>query len=101
MAIIMNYRNVLLVSLLFIYSFAYSIEVKDIKCNNIINPSGVITPYPFFSWTYIGDDKSPKQGGYRILMATSLEKLKYPDIWDTGPTSTSKMGPFKYRGAPL
>lgn len=35
------------------------------------------------------------------MMATSIEKLKYPDIWDTGPTSKSETGPYQYLGEPL
>lgn len=35
------------------------------------------------------------------MMATSIEKLKYPDLWDTGPTSKSTTGPYPYLGQPL
>ncbi|WP_396600625.1 hypothetical protein [Algibacter sp. R77976] len=97
----MNFQKTILLSLLFFCSLMYGLDVKDLKCNNQLNPSGIADAHPSFSWTYIGDDKSPNQGGYRIMMATSIEKLKYPDIWDTGPTSTSETGPFKYCGEPL
>lgn len=35
------------------------------------------------------------------MMATSIEKLKYPNLWDTGPTSKSETGPYQYLGEPL
>ncbi|WP_282035773.1 hypothetical protein [Saccharicrinis aurantiacus] len=82
-------------------SVTQAIEVKDLKCEFKTNPIGITSAKPSFSWTFIGDNKSAEQGGYRICMATSIEKLKYPDIWDTGPTSTSETGPFVYLGEPL
>lgn len=75
--------------------------VTDLKCEFQTNPTGITTNQPQFSWTYVGSETSPKQGGFRIMMATSIEKLKYPDIWDTGPTSKSDTGPYKYLGEPL
>lgn len=76
-------------------------EVKDLLCESKINPTGITTNKPRFSWTFVGDAKSPKQGGYRIVMATTPEKLKYPDLWDSGPTSSSQCNAIKYSGAPL
>lgn len=96
-----HHRITILFFLLFVHSLVYAVEVKDLKCNSEVNPVGISHAKPHFSWTFIGDKKSSKQGGYRICMATSIEKLKYPDIWDTGPTSTSKTGPFTYLGEPL
>lgn len=82
-------------------SVVRAIEVKDLKCEFKTNPIGITTAQPSFSWTFVGDNKSTKQGGFRIKMATSIEKLKYPDIWDTGPTSNSETGPYLYLGEPL
>ncbi len=92
---------ILLICLLLFSATSFASEIKNLKCNGQVNPVGVVDARPEFSWTFIGNENSPKQGGYRIMMATSIEKLKYPDIWDTGPTSTSETGPFKYCGAPL
>ncbi len=82
-------------------SVAQAFEVKDLKCESKTNPTRITKARPSFSWTFVGDDKSPEQGGFRIMMATSIEKLKYPDIWDTGPTSKSETGPYQYLGEPL
>ena len=80
---------------------AHAMEIKDLKCESQTNPSGITNTRPGFSWTFVGDETSPEQGGFRIMMATSIEKLKYPDIWDTGPTSKSGTGPYTYLGEPL
>ncbi|TXG39541.1 glycoside hydrolase family 78 protein [Seonamhaeicola maritimus] len=82
-------------------SAAQAIQVKDLKCESQSNPTGITLPRPSFSWTFVGNDISQEQGGFRIMMATSIEKLKYPDIWDTGPTSKSETGPYQYLGEPL
>ncbi|TNJ44965.1 hypothetical protein KFZ70_12175 [Tamlana fucoidanivorans] len=82
-------------------SAAQVIQVKDLKCELQSNPTGITSARPFFSWTFIGDSISQEQGGFRIMMATSIEKLKYPDLWDTGPTSKSETGPYQYLGEPL
>lgn len=95
------YRYIVLTYVVFFCSIAYAIDVKNLTCNLQQNPIGVVDMHPSLSWTFVGDEKSPMQGGYRIMMATSIEKLQFPDIWDTGPTSTSETGPFKYCGEPL
>ena len=82
-------------------STAQAIQVKDLKCESQSNPTGITLARPSFSWTFIGNDISQEQGGFRVMMATSIEKLKYPDLWDTGPTSKSETGPYQYLGEPL
>ncbi|WJJ97766.1 hypothetical protein [Algibacter luteus] len=82
-------------------STAQAIQVKDLKCESQSNPTGITLARPSFSWTFVGDSISQEQGGFRIMMATSIEKLKYPDLWDTGPTSKSETGPYQYLGEPL
>ncbi|ANW95879.1 hypothetical protein AXE80_06115 [Wenyingzhuangia fucanilytica] len=85
----------------FMCLYAHAMEVKDLRCESKINPIGITINKPHFGWVFIGDATSPKQGGYRIVMATSPEKLKYPDIWDTGPTSSSQSSDIEYAGEPL
>ncbi len=93
--------NKIVCFIFFMCSNTYAMEVKDLKCESKTNPIGITINKPHFSWTFIGDAKSPKQGGYRIVMATSSEKLKYPDLWDSGPTSSSQSSVIQYSGAPL
>jgi galactosylceramidase len=83
------------------YSAVQATEITNLKCEGQTNPSVITKARPSFSWTFIGDEVSSKQGGFRIMMATSIEKLKYPNIWDTGPTSKSETGPYQYLGEPL
>ncbi|WP_220763569.1 hypothetical protein [Flavobacterium sp. UMI-01] len=87
--------------LMSISTMVQAMEIKNLKCEGQTNPVGITKTHPSFSWTFVGDKTSPEQGGFRIMMATSIEKLKYPDIWDTGPTSNAGTGPYKYLGEPL
>lgn len=87
--------------LLCMSAVSQNIQIKDLKCEFQTNPSGITKARPFFSWTFVGDDVSPEQGGFRIMMASSIEKLKYPDLWDTGPTSKLATGTYEYLGEPL
>lgn len=99
--IISKLRTVTFLLLIGLMVNGQNLSVVDLRCEGQINPTGITLNHPQFSWTYIGNETSPVQGGYRIMMATSIEKLQYPDIWDTGPTSTSETGPFEYCGEPL
>lgn len=94
-------KKIITICLLCWSLIGHAFEVKDLRCENRTTPRGITTAKPSFSWTFVGDDKSPEQGGFRIMMASSIEKLTYPDIWDTGPTSKSETGPYEYLGEPL
>ena len=80
---------------------AQKINVTNLKCESQTNPASITKAKPSFSWTFKGDSISTKQGGFRIMMATTIEKLKYPDLWDTGPTSKAETGSYQYLGEPL
>lgn len=90
----------IILTLLFVCPFVHAAEVKDLKCEGRATPTGITVAKPSFSWTFVPDEQKPAQGGYRVCMATTPEKLKYPDIWDTGPTSSSDTT-VKYLGEPL
>jgi galactosylceramidase len=90
-----------LIALVFLPLAAHAIGVGDLRCEGASLPSGLTNPQPKFSWVFTGDDTSPKQGGYRITMASAPEKLEHPDIWDSGPTSTDRSEEIGYSGEPL
>jgi galactosylceramidase len=75
---------------------AQKVDVFNLKCELKTNPTGITKARPSFSWTFKGDSISTKQGGFRIMMATSIEKLKYPDLWDRGSTSKLETGNYQY-----
>ena len=91
----------ILLCLLWVGSHVHAFEVTELKCESLVAPGQVTSARPRFSWTFVGDKSHLAQGGYRICMASDLDKLKYPDIWDSGPTSSTHSQGVEYRGEPL
>ena len=62
----------------------------NLRCNNIDNPLGVDSRYPYFSWRCEPDSLVPPQTGYRILVSAELLELEREDgaIWDSGEVSS-------------
>lgn len=90
-----------IVCLLYLSTTVQAIEVIDLKCESKTKPTGIASAKPGSGWTYFDDYISPGKSGYPTVMATSIEKLKYPDLWDTGPTSKNATGPYRYLGQPF
>ena len=74
-------------------------NVRDLKCDNAVNPRGVTTQHPQFSWTWVPAN-TPR--AYQILVASSEEKLDADeaDLWDSGQVRTDKKT-AEYQGKPL
>jgi alpha-L-rhamnosidase len=74
--------------------------ISDLRCENAANPRGVGTSHPRFSWKYGTPERG--QAAYRILVASSEEKLKAgkADLWDSGIV-LSDQETAEYQGRPL
>ncbi len=74
---------------------------QNVRCENAVNPRGIVTAHPTLSWGTVSDAMQV-QRGYQILVATSEEKLRAnaPDLWDTGLVRTDKKSAV-YQGKPL
>jgi alpha-L-rhamnosidase len=77
------------------------IRVYDLRCEHIVNPLGIDRETPRFSWKIAcpSGDRGQEQTAYRILIASSPEKLKRDeaDIWDskTVTSGSSHLIPFQ------
>jgi hypothetical protein len=71
------------------------------KVNGQLAPAGLTDPQPLFSWEY-SDPRSLPQDAYRILVASSQEKLDQGlgDVWDSGVVLGSAQQAL-YGGPPL
>jgi len=61
-------------------------SVADLRCEDLVDPSGIETATPRFSWRMVSSEQGAAQGAYQLLCATtpgSLESGK-ADLWDTG-----------------
>lgn len=78
-------------------------KVVDLKTQNLSNPIGIQTEKPVLSWKLISEEVGQKQTAYRIVAASTKEKLicgEY-DIWDSGKIAGSDNYGIVYGGVPL
>jgi len=75
----------------------------DLRCEYLENPLGIDMPKPRLSWKLDSSIRGQKQTAYRILVASSPEKLKsnIGDLWDTGKVESDQSIHVDYDGKPL
>ncbi|MDD2380170.1 MAG: family 78 glycoside hydrolase catalytic domain [Mariniphaga sp.] len=71
----------------------------NLKVNYLTQPKGIDKPV-FFSWEVIDYERGAQQTAYRILVASSLEKLdsEEGDYWDSGKVNSSRTIQIPYQG---
>jgi alpha-L-rhamnosidase len=67
------------------------------------DPLGIDETRPGLTWTLQGEGRARAQSAYRILVASSRDKLRsgVGDMWDTGKVQSDKTAHVRYAGAPL
>lgn len=80
-----------------------SVSCYDLKCEHLTNPVGVDEEKPALSWKLKSEKKNQTQGAYRILVASSFEKLSQDqgDLWDSGKVSSEESLHIEYQGKSL
>jgi alpha-L-rhamnosidase len=75
----------------------------DLRCEYLENPLGIDALKPRLSWKLDSSVRGQKQTAYRILVASSPEKLgsDIGDLWDTGKVASDKSVHVDYGGTPL
>ncbi len=75
----------------------------DLRCEYLVNPAGIEETLPRLSWRLEGNGRARRQTAYRVLVASSPEKLadEKGDLWDTGRVSGDQSSGIAYRGRPL
>lgn len=73
--------------------------IYEITCEQQIEPLGVETQSPRFSWKIASQQRGYRQSSYRVLVAETEEALKNEmgDVWDSGRqlSSNSVLVPFQ------
>ena len=64
-------------------SFYSDIKITSLRCEYVEEPLFIDTNTPRFTWTYTGEETF-KQYAFRLKVASSIDKLDEPDIWDSG-----------------
>ncbi|MXX25580.1 MAG: hypothetical protein F4Z82_09085 [Caldilineaceae bacterium SB0668_bin_21] len=75
----------------------------DLQCEYAVEPAGIDTRRPRFSWLLGAEARGQRQSAYRILVASSEAKLLagIGDKWDSGRVASSEMAHVEYDGAAL
>lgn len=84
-------------------SAATPVEVVKMRTENRVNPLGIGTITPRFSWQITSTKKGVVQTSYQILVASSQEKLdrNEGDLWDSGEQKSSEQLWIPYQGKAL
>ena len=79
------------------------ITVKELHCEYCVNPLGIDTPHPRFSWILNSSERGQMQSAYQVLVASSKKKLaaNIGDKWDSAKTVSGSSVNIAYEGSPL
>lgn len=91
------------VSALFLMAASASFVPSRLRCEYLVDPIGLDEPSPRLSWMIESADRDVHQTHYRILVATTLARLKpgRADLWDSGKIAGADSVGIVYRGKAL
>jgi alpha-L-rhamnosidase len=71
---------------------AETFSVTDPRCEDLVNPLGIDVAQPRLSWRMQADYNGAAQKAYRVLCATSPDRLREgaADLWDLGRVETDQ-----------
>jgi alpha-L-rhamnosidase len=74
-----------------------------LRCEYLLNPSGIDETAPRLSWRVESEERGQRQTACRILVASTREKLGggEGDLWDSGKLEQSETVGIAYHGQPL
>jgi alpha-L-rhamnosidase len=82
---------------------AAALTPVNLRCEYAVNPLGIDTPNPRFSWLLESTLRGQVQSAYQILVASSEAKLKsnVGDLWDSGKVASDQNIHVIYSGTAL
>ena len=77
--------------------------VSQLRCEYLVDPLGIDERAPRLSWQLVSNRRGVRQTAYRLLVASSPEKLAIgqADRWDSGRVTSDKTAHIAYAGSPL
>ena len=83
--------------------FAGASEIYDLRCEKLTNPLGIDRTTPMLGWKVKSASQADVQTHYRILVATSIDKLNENngDLWDSGKIRSAEQIAINYQGKTL
>ena len=84
-------------------SGAELLRPADLRCEYLVNPLGIDVVKPRLSWMCKSSQRGQKQTAYRLLVASSSDKLdkNVGDLWDAGKVKSDQSIHVAYAGKPL
>ena len=75
----------------------------NLRCEYLIDPLGVDTLRPRFSWTLESAVRGACQTGYQIVVSSTSERLNRNngDRWDSGKADSDRLANVAYEGEEL
>lgn len=79
------------------------VAIKNLRCENLVNPLGIDATQPRFSWQLESEQRNVSQVSYQIMVSSSEQKLKNgdADIWNSGVMNNDRSLLINYAGKPL
>ena len=79
------------------------VDVERLRCEYLADPLGIDVAKPRLSWCLRSNERGQKQTAYRILVASTPEKLarNEGDLWDSGRVESDETIHIQYDGQPL
>jgi alpha-L-rhamnosidase len=76
------------------------LKVSHLRCEYLVNPLGIDEREPRLSWVIESDRRGARQTGYRIIVASTSEKLAAGngDFWDSGRVRSNQTTHITYAG---
>lgn len=80
---------------------AQKTTITQLEVDKLINPLGLDSQNPDFSWRIKSDDYDLNQTHYQLFVATDKTFSKESLFWDSGRVNSSESVYVKYQGKPL
>ncbi|RXK87456.1 alpha-rhamnosidase [Filimonas effusa] len=79
------------------------INLRNLRCEMLVNPLSVTAENPRLSWEIVGKERGLKQEAYEILVASDPAKLAAGegDLWNSGKVETDNSVYIAYQGKRL
>ena len=80
-----------------------TVQVRQLRCEYLNDPLGIDVAALRLSWTLWSDQRGQRQTAYRVLVASSPERLgqQQGDLWDSGRVASDATLQVVYAGKPL
>jgi len=84
-------------------SIQAQVNIQNLKCELLSNPTGISSSTPRLSWQIVATQNNVQQTAYQILVASSKEKLtkNEGDLWNSGKVNSGQSIHIQYNGKPL